>query len=91
MRILAILLAASIFTMVLAGCSTQSGGADPTLRPTEEAMQTQVAAMQTGSAAKPAVPAMPTLMPAVAGLPTDGTTKGYPNAKVTLTEYTDFQ
>ena len=47
--------------------------------------------MQTGSAAKPAVPAMPTLMPAVAGLPTDGTTKGYPNAKVTLTEYTDFQ
>ena len=47
--------------------------------------------MQTGSAAKPAVPAMPTLMPAVAGLPTNGTTKGDPNAKVTLTEYTDFQ
>lgn len=91
MRLLAILLAASISTMVLAGCSTQSGGADTTLRPTVEAMQTQVAEMQTGSAAKAAVPAMPTLMPAVAGLPTNGTTKGDPNAKVTLTEYTDFQ
>ena len=57
------------------------------------ALQTAVPALKANPApaAQPAAPAIPTLMPPVAGLVMDGTTKGPADAKVTITEYSDFQ
>jgi protein-disulfide isomerase len=66
-------------------------------------LQKQVVALQTavipqgagqaGPDTAPAaqVPAIPTLMPPVAGIAVDGASKGSPQAKVTITEYSDFQ
>jgi len=37
------------------------------------------------------IPTIPTLVPPVAGLAVNGTSKGAPQARVTITEYSDFQ
>ena len=63
------------------------------LRGDVAALQTAVAAPRSNPTAgpKPAAPAIPTVIPPVAGIPTSDTTKGVASAKVTLTEYSDFQ
>jgi protein-disulfide isomerase len=56
------------------------------------ALETQIAVVQTAAvptATSTAQPT-PTMIPAVAGLVTDGNTKGPANAKVTITEYVDY-
>ena len=57
------------------------------------ALQANVAQLGAGSgpSARPTPPVIPTVIAAVLGLPVNGLTKGSPDAKVTLTEYSDFQ
>src|SRR3990172_8834228 len=94
-------LAALVGAMVLSslgwGCGSQPGegqGGDAAA-----AQQTQIAALEQlivaqqnrgAPAPQPAV-AIPTALPPVVGLITEGLTKGSPQAKVTITEYSDFQ
>ncbi len=56
------------------------------------ALETQVAQVQTAAAPVPTETAepTPTIVPAVAGLVTEGNTKGLASAKVTITEYVDY-
>ena len=56
------------------------------------ALETQVVQGQTAAAPLPTHTAQPTatMVPAVAGLVTEGNTKGLASAKVTITEYVDY-
>lgn len=86
--------------LLLGGCSAQT--ADPALQQRVTAQETRVAAlegkvgaMQTAvaqAAPKPTGTRAPTPapLPAVAGLPVSGVTKGAAGAKVTITEYSDY-
>jgi protein-disulfide isomerase len=89
--------------MLLAGCAAQPGaGADPALQQKvadQEAriagLEGKVSALQTAVAqagTRPAATRAPTPapLPAVTDLPVSGTTKGVADAKVTITEYSDY-
>ena len=75
-----------------------------TLQQTVVAQQTQVSALQKqvvalstavvprqAEAAAAKAPAIPTLVPPVGGIAVDGTSRGSPQARLTLTEYSDYQ
>ncbi len=70
--------------VVAVGC-VQSNQTSPTVSssPAEPRQPTAVILQK--------APAIPTMVPPVAGLVTNGVTKGSPDAKVVLTEWSDFQ
>ncbi len=79
---------------LITGLETQAASGQQAAADAERiaALETQVAQVQTAAVPTATNTAQPTatMVPAVAGLVTDGNTKGLASAKVTITEYVDF-